>query len=177
MLEMRKRQQRQVDDQGLDDDGPSPVMDPSVRPLEPEEQRACDHAEETEVDQGPQVRRRAGQGRHRHGFENAERFGSYVQAFDAGSAKIAHADSQNVFLDRLLGLGILRILGHIDLMPQRDHGRVLDVVRQKDRGEILIHHAGPVERTRQGRAATDLLDVEALGLVVVLVLDAAGGIG
>jgi len=42
------------------------------------------------------------------------------------------------------------------------------------RREILIDHACPVEWPLQGPTAADLLYIEALGLVVVLMLDAAG---
>ena len=62
-------------------------------------------------------------------------------------------------------------------MPQRNHGGILNVFRQKHGGEILVNHAGPVERTLHSGSAADLLDVQALGLVVVLMLDAAGRIG
>ena len=55
-------------------------------------------------------------------------------------------------------------------------GYVLRIVGQKDGGEILVHYAGPVERTRRVPPPLIFFDVQTFGLVVVLVLDAAGGI-
>src|SRR5216684_3306418 len=60
---------------------------------------------------------------------------------------------------------------------QSNGSGTLRIVRQEDGCEILVHHASPIEGPRHGGAATDFLDVQTFGFVVVLMLDAAGGIG
>ena len=161
MLEMRKRQQRQVDDDRLDDDRPAPVgSDVIVRPLEPQEQRARDHAEEAEIDSG---RARSGPPGSPVSVlawtdsRTSSDLGPTNRRSRVTPSKIADGRSQNFHLDQFLGSG-LRGLAE----PRCCCRKVTMAACWARRAGRPRRNTGPAvrpsERARQSVAAADFLD-------------------
>ena len=169
-----QRQQRDVDDQGLDHNRPAPVRYPCGCPLQPQEQWPRDNPEEAEINQRPQILSRATDARHLHRLEYRKRLRAHVHALDRRPLKIADCSAKNFHLYCFVGVGLLRIARNIDRIAQCDHSRVLRVLRNKHRAEILIHHSGPMERPQLRVPSTDLFNRQSLDILIVLVLDAAG---
>ena len=75
-----QREQGQVDDQGLQEDGPTPVRDDvAIHPFQPEEERAGDDAEPAEINDGAEIGLSAGDAGDGDGFEIGESLGTDIE--------------------------------------------------------------------------------------------------
>ena len=137
ICERRKGKQGEIDDQGLQQDGPAPVGDDvAVHPLEPEKQRTGDDAEPAEVDDGAQIGFGAGNARDGDGFEIGESFGADIEAgVTVGPRRLPTAAPRTSILS-ICCVGAA--MGNFDRVAQSDHGRVPGILGHEDGGEILV---------------------------------------
>ena len=150
-----------------------------VRPLQPQEQRPGDEAEEAEVDHVAQIGAvhlaRRGVGVHR--LENLERLGTDEQPLAGDAAGVADGRAQHVVRGRPCS----------DQASSGSFGTVMESCRvtiaavsglsgRKMAAKILVLRTSPVEGPAQGVAAADLLGCQTLDLAIGHVLDLRDGV-
>src|SRR5580658_9621395 len=187
-------QQQDGDDESLDNDGPSPVVDDMVvGPLEPEEERARQDAPPAEVDDAAEVRAVVLDGGDGDGVEYSELFGADIHALGGWALKAANGGAQDINVGSVFGARADGVeagrLRDVHGIAQGHHGNRLGIVGDKDGGEVLIAGARPLEWALYRVATADTLDGEtrnivreedvaaALGRSIVVVVDAGGAVG
>src|SRR6202034_3410078 len=92
-----EREQREIDDERLQKDRPAPVgNDVQVHPLEPEEERAGDDAEPTEIDDGAEIGLGAGDAGNGDGLEIGEGFGADVETRGGRATEAADGGAEHI---------------------------------------------------------------------------------
>src|SRR5258708_10865622 len=163
-------QQSNVDDERLQNNGPSPVVDKViVCPLQPQEERAGEDAPPAEIDQPAKIRVGARNAGNLHGLEHIQRLRAHKYALQGWAVQIADGGA-NHFVGML---GILRI---VDRIAQRDQGRTVGIVGDENGGKVLIQRAGPMQRSVYRGPTADLLYWQTVARVVELIVDEDGSI-
>ncbi len=118
--------------------------------------------------------------------EDLEFLGTDEDALRSGAVEVADRGTDHVYVDDLLRVTLLRIARNRQRIVQRDHRDGARIVGNEYRGKILIRRAGPVERTRHGRAVDHLRALGeqresapgryALDVLVELVSEKPGGV-
>ncbi len=77
----------------------------------------------------------------------------------------------------VLRVRVFRILGNVERITKSDQRGILRVVRNENRGEVLIGRSRPVEWHVERIAAANFLDGQPLDVAVVLIINLTGSVG
>src|SRR5581483_10446537 len=147
--------ERHVNDEGLNDNRPAPVVNPPIGPLQPQKQWTRNNSEEAEVDELTKIVM-VGHSGDLNRLQHLQRLRPDKKPFCAWAAQAANARSQHLHLDRILWIGLLSVLRHIEKISQGNKCCVGRIVGHENGRKIGGCYSCPIERTGKGSAADDL---------------------
>src|SRR5262249_14581521 len=171
-------QQQDGNDEGLNNNRPTPVVNEAVEPPQsdvgPGEQWTSQGAEPAEVYKFPQIFFGADDRGDGDGINDVESLGANKETRTRITG-LANGDPENIC--RFYFIRLFRIGHEVDRFMQSYHGEVLDLLRNKHCSEIRTTRAHPVIRAVERVAAGNLTGGDVLGVGVDLILDLPGAIG